>query len=192
MKALYNIFNLILNFENTTKVAIDKNHALQILGSVVSKKPENILEVGIGTGFITKTLFYGILYNNIGKLTCVDNWYDFGGVVPNGIEELEDAGINIINSNEYDFVKTCKDNTYDFLVSDGDHHNSGTWVDEYLRIVKNDGFMYFHDTNNKYFKNMGLVESRIKELNIPYFQFKTKTRTDENCDIGLLFAINKK
>jgi len=67
--------------------AIDVPHGMLILGALISSKPKNILEIGIGTGFITNLLLDGISYNEIGDLTSVDNFHDLGGNLPNIVFE---------------------------------------------------------------------------------------------------------
>jgi predicted O-methyltransferase YrrM len=192
MKNLQELFNVIVGFENTNHVAIDAAHALFISGAVLSKKPSNILEVGIGTGYVTAHLLYSIAYNKVGKLTCIDNWNDTGGKEPPHIQSIRDAGVNVIVQYEHQFVPSCEDNTYDFVISDGDHRNSHKWIDEYLRITQNDGFMFFHDTNCKHYPNLNVIEKRVKECGLFNYHFTVSSREDEECENGLLFAINKK
>ena len=186
---------LVVNssYNDTNSWSIDNAHVMYIAGAVLSKKPENILEIGIGSGYVTTNLFYSLKYNGRGTLTCVDNWHDWDGKEPKHIKLMEKSGIKIINESEKEFVKNCADNMFDFLVSDGDHHNSGTWINEYLRIIQNNGFMFFHDTNLKDdYPNLQLIEKRIKELNLFHYHFKISTRNDEECENGILFVINNK
>ena len=44
--------------------AIDIPHGVLILGALMSSKPQSIVELGIGTGFVTSLIFQGIEYNN--------------------------------------------------------------------------------------------------------------------------------
>ena len=173
---------------------MDTCHYLQIIGSLVSKKPQNVLEVGVGTALLTVGLVMGLKYNRCGSLTCVDNWIDWHGIEPPEIKELREAGVTILAPlEERQFVSECPSNVYDFVVSDGDHRNSGSWVDEYFRITKPDGFIYFHDTNNtEMFPSISRIEQRVKELGLPSFHFTSSSRDDEHCERGLLFAINHK
>jgi len=185
----------ILNFDYKKKeTSIDLCHNMFIYGSVLSKKPDSILEVGIGYLYVTAALYMGMKYNGKGKMTCVDNWEDRDYNVPTIIvNRLEKEGIEIITSYEEDFVRKCESDKYDFLVSDGDHHRSGLWIDEYLRIVRHDGFMFFHDTNLAHaYPTLDLINKRVKELNLPHYHFTESSREWENCTNGMLFAINKK
>lgn len=188
MNSFFSLFN-----NPQSIVAVDKSHALYVVGALLSKKPEKVLEVGIGTGFLSMGLLMGLRYNKKGTLTCVDNWMDWQGIEPPEMSSLRDAGVNIIAPiAEKDFVMNCPSNEYDFIISDGDHLNSGEWVDEYLRITKPDGFMFFHDTNqHDVFPSLALIEKRVKELDLPYFHFTQSSRTDEHCERGLLFVINR-
>ena len=69
-------FDMINNFE-WKSVAIDKAHSALLYGTVLSAKPKTLLEIGIGSGFVTKTLLAGIKYNAVGKLISVDSWNDW-------------------------------------------------------------------------------------------------------------------
>ncbi len=91
------------------------------------------------------------------------------------------------------FVRSCPDDEFDFLISDGDHFHSGTWVDQHLRITRHDAFLFFHDTNQaERFPSLSLIEKAISGRGLPYYHFKENSRPDEHCDRGWLFAINKK
>lgn len=188
-----NSFFTLFNTQQSI-VAVDKCHAFHIIGSLISKKPEKVLEVGIGTGFLSAGLLMGIRYNQKGTLTCVDNWQDWNGIEPPEIANLRAAGVNVVAPiAEKDFIMNCPDNEYDFVISDGDHLNSGSWVDEYFRITKANGFIFFHDTNiHDVFPSLSLIEPRVKELDLPYYHFTKNTRPDEHCERGLMFVINKK
>lgn len=193
MDNLKSFFNLLAEAD-MQDVGMDTCHYLQILGSLVSKKPDKVLEVGIGTAFLTVGLMMGLRYNQSGTLTCIDNWSDWGGIEPAEIADLRGAGVEVVAPiSEKEFLSTCPANEFDFVVADGDHKNCGTWVDEYFRITKPDGFIYFHDTNNtERFPTLKLVEQRVKELGLPHYHFTRNSRADERCDRGLLLVINRK
>lgn len=193
MNNLKLFFDLLQN-DNTLEVGMDKCHYLTILGSVISKKPDKILEVGIGTAFLTVGLQMGVQYNQKGSLTCIDNWSDWGGTEPAGIDDLRHAGVTVVAPvSEKEFLSSCPSNECDFVVSDGDHRNSWSWVNDYFRVTKPDGFIFFHDTNNRnMFPSLMRIEQRVIELGLPYYHFTTSSRPDEQCERGLLFVINKK
>jgi predicted O-methyltransferase YrrM len=185
---------MLLAFEDPRNFALDRAHNLFLFGAVVARKPTSVLELGIGSGFTTRALVHALRYNGRGTLTAIDNWADHAGVEPPMAAELRAAGVNIVAPvMEEAFVRSAPDDAYDLLVSDADHRRSGTWIDEHLRIVRHDGFMFFHDTNHENsYKLLGLVEKRVRELGLPFFHFTESTRADERCEWGWLFAINKK
>ncbi len=149
--------------------------------------------MGIGSGYVTNSLTHVIAYNKKGKLTSVDNWMDWGGKEPPGVDALRKAGVNIITSGEEEFVRAAPTDAYDLLISDADHFHSSDWLDQHLRIVQHDGFLFFHDTNSAAtFPGLATIEPRIRKLNLPHHHFKESTRPDERCDRGWLFVINKK
>lgn len=194
MQSLQTWFQLVAGFDHSNIVALDRAHNVFLMGALLSRKPERVLELGIGTGYVSWSLLLGLQYNRKGSLTCVDLWYDWGGQEPAGAAELRAAGAQIVAPiAERDFVYGAPTDAYDFMVADADHMNSGDWVDEHLRIVQHDGFMFFHDTNQPgVFPNLLKIEARIRELGLPYYHFTENSREDENCDRGWLFAINKK
>lgn len=185
--------NIALNRPN--KAAIDSAHGMLILGSLMSSKSKNILEIGIGTGFITNMLLNAIEYNQVGKLTSVDNFHDLGGNLPNHVLDNLKTNKNIkivAPMEERDFVFSCGENSFDFLVSDGDHLHAGEWVDQIFKIINPDSIMFFHDINNSGYPNLKNYKIRADELNKPNFLFKESSRQDEDCSRGILMVINKK
>ena len=194
MENLRQYFDHILTFDYSSSSAVDRCHNLFLIGALLSKKPDHVLELGIGTGSVTFGLIHALRYNGKGKLTCVDNWFDWGGREPAGIEKIRAAGVNVVApKDEAQFVKDCPSDAYDFLISDADAFLSGLWIDEHLRITADKGFMFFHNTNrNADLPNLALIEKRLKELGLYYYHFTEKSRSDEHCDAGWLFAINDK
>jgi predicted O-methyltransferase YrrM len=186
-------FNLVLGFDHRNPIAIDCGHNILVIGAVLSKKPLNVLELGIGTGYLTMSLVHALKYNQTGQLTSVDNWFDTHGLEPKLAAELRAAGVRVVCSTEEEFVHQAPTDAYDFLISDADHYNSGNWLDQHIRIVEHDGLMFFHDTNLAgVFPGLATLETRVKELGLPYYHFKQNSREDENCHRGMLFVINKK
>ena len=194
MEALERYFSLLKSFDAGNGVAIDRNHGLFLFGALVARKPEDVLELGIGSGLVSWTLVHGLRYNGRGRLTSVDNWLDWKGQEPPVAEELRKAGVNVVSPvAEEEFVKGSPSDAYDFLVSDADHRRSGSWIDEHLRVTRHDAFLFFHDTNHEdRFRGLKAVERRIRELQLPCFHFTRSTRPEERCERGWLFAINKK
>jgi glycosyltransferase involved in cell wall biosynthesis len=194
MENLRHYFDHILTFDYSDPSAVDCCHNLFLIGAVLSKKPDNILELGIGAGSLTIGLIHALRYNGKGKLTCVDNWFDWGGHEPAGIEKVRAAGVNVVAPiDEAQFVKDCPTDAYDFLISDADAFLSGLWIDEHLRVTADKGFMFFRNTNRSAdLPHLARIEKRLQELGLYYYHFTEKSRPDEHCDAGWLFAINDK
>lgn len=192
MQSLKSYFELLAPTIGEVRT-LDVPHNLFLIGSLLSRKPRNILEMGMGTGYLTWSIIQAIQYNGVGQLTSVDNWCDWGGAEPLGIDRIKAAGVNVVAPiDEREFLRTCPDNAYDFVISDADHRRSHQWTDEYLRITSHDGFLYFHDTNSPMFRNLYAIVETIQKLNLPHYHFTQNTRPDERCDRGFLFVINKK
>src|SRR4051812_34187422 len=100
MSELNPYFQLLLSFDPRNVVALDRAHNMLLLGAVVARKPHNVLELGIGSGFVTSCLFHALRYNQRGKLTSVDNWADWGGAEPKGVNNLRAGGVNVVNMGE--------------------------------------------------------------------------------------------
>jgi len=184
-----------IQLSRPNRAAVDVPHGIIILGALISSKPEKILEIGIGTGFITNLLLDGVSYNQTGQVTSVDNFHDLGGNLPNKVfEDLKQRrSINIIAPmQERDFVMSTKENEFDFLVSDGDHNHAGEWVEDIFRIMKPDSFMFFHDTNNPGYPGLKNYKTLADKHNKPNFLFSKSSRSDEDCERGILMVINVK
>jgi predicted O-methyltransferase YrrM len=193
MSELQPYFDMLLTFDHGNIVALDRAHGMFLVGAVLSKKPQNVLELGIGTGYITASLIHALRYNGCGRLTSVDNWTDWGGREPEGINNLRQAGVNVVTMGEGEFVRQAPTDTYDLLISDADHFNSQNWLDEHLRITGHDAFLFFHDTNQpQVFPGLATLEEKIRGKGLPYYHFKTNSRAGEHCDRGWLFVMNKK
>lgn len=193
MEALRDYFAMLESFDHVNnQVAVDRCHNMFMMGALLAQKPDDILELGIGSGYVTVSLIHGIRYNGKGRLTCVDNWTDArGGEMGDVADNLRKVGVNVVAPvEEYRFVSGCPSESYDFLVSDADHLNSGTWIDEHLRIVRPGGFLFFHDTNQvDEFPNMALIVRRVQELGLCHYHFKKSSRPDEQCERGWLFVM---
>jgi predicted O-methyltransferase YrrM len=71
-------FEHVLSDDNPFKaVAIDECHLDLVYGLVRTHKPENVLEIGVGSGRTTAYLSRALEKNeNLKKLTLVDNWVE--------------------------------------------------------------------------------------------------------------------
>ena len=186
-------FNLLSSFNNANAVAIDLAHNVFLVGAVLARKPERVLELGVGSGYVTNSLLHALRFNRKGKLTSVDNWFDWNGAEPVFVARLRAAGVNVVVSSEEEFVRSAPDDVYDFLISDADHFKSGGWLYQHLRIVQHGGFLFFHDTNQpRMFPSLATIEAQIKARGLPHFHFKESSRPEERCQRGWLFVINQK
>jgi predicted O-methyltransferase YrrM len=174
----------------TDERAMDWAHIELIYGAAISAKPENILELGIGTGAVTRKLLNAIYYNGIGNLTCVDNLVDDANWPKIEYKEAMGEGARFVNSDEHAFVSGQLTNKYDFLVSDADH--SGNWFEEHSRICTPMAMMWFHDTNTPGYPGLYSIEPQVKALGWPYIHFRKSSRPDERCERGLLLVVNAK
>ena len=52
VQALVPYFNLLLGFDDRNPVAMDRSHNMFLIGAVLAKKPQHILELGIGSGYL--------------------------------------------------------------------------------------------------------------------------------------------
>jgi predicted O-methyltransferase YrrM len=179
----------LLSFDSQQRVAIDDPHAVLIFGLAISHKPEQVLEIGVGSGFLTQTLLNAVAYNQCGTLTCVDSWFDTDGKEPTFFDDLRSRGARHVFSTEEEYVRNCETEAYDFILSDGDHFNSGDWIDDTLRILRPGGVVIFHDTNQPdVFPNLGKIVKRVEELGLFHYHFTRKSRKDERTDRGLFLV----
>lgn len=175
------------------RVEIDLVHNCLIFGAVLSSKPINALELGIGKGYATRAILYALKYNQIGTLTSVDNWHDWKGREPGHIDELRELGVNVVAPiDEGNFVRSQPDNSYDFLMSDGSHRHAGEWAEDVFRIMKRDSIMFFHDVYSKFpFDSPKRYIELSKEKGLSHFVFSKSSLESEECEHGLLMVINK-
>lgn len=181
------------NFERHD-TAMDINHGLLVYSLLLSHKPENILELGIGTGYTSKAIVSAIKYNKMGKSTHVDS-VDLWPPVGEAIQELRPIlteGSQIIIDTEEHFVNNCPENQYDFVLSDADHINAHTWFDKMLFLTKPDGILIFHDVTHFSYPNLFFLVEETKRLGLPHFVFNKNSKENEFCDRGLLVIRNVK
>jgi predicted O-methyltransferase YrrM len=187
------LYQLLEQFDHRNIVALDRAHNMFMIGALLSKKPAEILELGVGSGYLTASIVHAINYNKRGRLTSVDNWFDWGGKEPPNAPAIRQAGVNLVTMGEEEFVRQAPTDGWDFLISDADHMNSHRWVDQHVRIVRHNGFMFFHDTNQpQMFPGLTTIEGQLKDRGIFCLHFTENSRPDEHCHRGWLFAVNKK
>jgi predicted O-methyltransferase YrrM len=192
MQNLQRYFEVLSKFSGDVR-ALDVAHNLFLIGALVARKPRRVLEMGIGTGYLTGSLIHALRFNGVGELTCADNWCDWGGREPEGVDQIRAAGVKVVAPvDEESFLRSTGADAYDFVISDADHFRSHNWVDEYLRVTEHNGFIFFHDTNSDTFPNLHTIVDRTAALNLPHYHFTESSRLDERCSRGWLFVINKK
>jgi len=169
-------------------VAIDPCHAALIHALVRSQKPQDLLEIGIGSGASTDAILAALEQNGTrGSYTLVDNWVDFGGVIPASVRSKYEGRVNLVTADEKDFVAGCRER-FDFIFSDGDHLRTQEWFPRvYADLLRDDGILIYHDvTNVALFPNLLNIYRECIERRIPHYLFNRNSREEERCDRGLL------
>jgi len=191
----------MIPFGEDEGVKIDVAHAHLITGLVKANKPTTVLEFGIGGGESTDAILEGLEYNQQAyKYTLVDNWHDWMpdimkrvagavGECPAGVIEKYGTRIEIVTSTEQQYVFSC-DKTFDFIMSDGDHHNADQWFEYvYENLLNPGGILIYHDVNlfdDDAFKNLITIYTRCQEYGISHQLFNRNSLTNERCQRGLL------
>jgi len=184
-----NFYKFLGNFV-WTPVAIDKAHTALIYGMVLSTKPKLILELGIGSGFITKTVLYALGYNGVGNLTSVDNWHDWQGKEPKHIKELRELGCNVVAPIEEEtFVKSNQDKRYDIIIVDGNHRQGGNWAHLVYNMLNDNGILFAHDVRMPQYPTLRRYEDVAGQHKDFYTVFNVNSRQDEMCNRGLLMIM---
>jgi len=174
------------------QTSMDTAHAALIASVVLASKPARVLELGVGTGYVSKAILLALRFNGRGSLTCVDDWHDWSGRRPVHIDGLEAMGAGIVLSSEAAFVRSCAAGHFDLVVSDADHFNAHQWFEDTLRLVAPSGVAFFHDTNQpEVFPGLATLPSRATESGLPSRHYMASSRGDERCDRGLLMVLNR-
>ncbi len=168
-------------------VAMDRAHALLIVGCILAQKPAAVVELGIGSGYLTRLLLGAIDYNGTGTLVSVDNWIDWQGKEPPIAQQLRTEGAAIVVSEERAWCEQRETGSVDCLVVDSDHLHGGEWVHEHLRIVRPGGLLFFHDTNAPSYPSLKETVHAVRGLS--HVHFTKSSRPEERCGRGLLFVI---
>ncbi len=169
---------------------MDQNHINLIASLVTCSKPSSILELGIGSGAVTRVLMdsadYNQRFNNqmFTAITCVDNFLDWGGVEPRGIAELP---VDLVVSSERDFIASYH-RKFDLIVSDASHEHAHEWMNKVFSILNPRGVIIHHDVMNPDYPNLRLITERVIELGWSHVVFDKSSRQDERCWRGLLVA----
>lgn len=179
-----------MKFGTREEVKIDVAHSELIKGLILAHKPVSILEMGVGGGQSTNAILSGIEYNAQDyNYTLVDNWLDFEGKCPQEVVDLYSDKMDIVTSDEKDFVFSTKD-TYDFIMSDADHYQTDQWFEHvYDNLLNPGGILIYHDVNlidENAFKNLITIYDRCKEQGKSHMLFNKNTLPTERCHRGLL------
>ena len=163
-----------------------------ILAALYSKRPQNVLQLGIGNG----NLLLGIAASqkNIPgcRLDIVHVWPD-GRSLPSGFfENLSTSDINLIRPvSEIEFINDCVSDHYDFLILNSVESIGALWTDELLRITRKNGFLFIKNSNHAVGSmQMQLIQRRFDETGIFCYHF-TESDQHENVSRGAwLFSVN--
>jgi predicted O-methyltransferase YrrM len=169
-------------------VKIDDCHAAFLKALVMCKKPRHVLEFGFGAGEGTRAIRAGLQFNaQAHHYTVVDNWLDFGGQQPAATRDEDFGGVGFVTSSELDFVVACKQ-TYDFILSDADHHNTQSWFEPaYTSLLARGGVLVYHDvTNAAAFPNLMQIYEDCIRRDLHHVLLNRNSLPGERCDRGLL------
>lgn len=170
-------------------VMMDDCHIDLIHALVLASKPKTVLEIGIGSGAVTMALLDAVKTNdNGGVVTCVDNFGDWNFHSPEGFADIPQE-VRFIASDERKFVMGCKE-TYDFVISDADHANTGEWFRETLSLVNHGGILIYHDADSIHCPSVCGAVAKARAMGLPVLVFNKSSHDWEQCERGL--AIIKK
>jgi predicted O-methyltransferase YrrM len=179
----------MIPFGQDEGVKIDQAHADLLRGLIVAQKPRTVLELGIGGGQGTDAMLSGLDYNQQEfEYTLVDNWFDFGHKQPDAVAEKYGNRINIVTSDERDFVFACE-KKFDFIMSDADHFRTDQWFEYvYENLVNDNGILCYHDVNlvDNEFVNLRTIYYKCREYGLAYKLFNLNSLPTERCQRGLL------
>lgn len=180
---------------SSENVIVDECHADLIASLVRSHKPATLLEMGVGSGFTSKKILDAIDWNeSSAKYSLVDNWVDWNGNIPDGIENLaKHPSCTLYQASEIQFVFSTPEK-YDFIFSDADHWNADKWFDYvYERLLQPGGILVYHDVctveppdGELTFPNLKNIYDRCVKLGIHHKLFNKSSKNTERCWRGLL------
>lgn len=199
----------VVSQERLCEIMMDACHMDLICGLVASLKPSRVLELGVGSGVLTRRILqtltnYGL---NDSQLTCVDNFSDFGGKCPahlGGFPGFDsrvcdfpgfDSRVSLCVMGELEFLMALRRacgfeigplQVYDLIVSDADHNNTHLWMDKTLEILNPGGILIYHDVLNSDFPNLRSLITQAGEKGLSHFVFSRNSVPSERCDRGLL------
>jgi len=156
--------NTVLVHKNSGSVM--RSHALILYEFALEIKPENILEIGVGSkGQSTKIFLSALKENNKGRLISIDD--NKRQLLYKDIEsEFEGYWkMYVGNSHNEAIFEKVKDIEFDLMFIDGDHSYDGVKKDfeMYVPLLKDNGLVLMHDTVN----NREGVKDFWKEIKYP-------------------------
>lgn len=168
-------------------VAVDHCHAALLFALVLAQKPQDLLEIGMGSGKSADAILEALEFNGAYRCyTLVDNWYDFGGLMPAAVRDKYQSRVKLVTADEKAFVASCQQR-FDFIFSDGDHTHANQWFDRvYDGLLKADGILAYHDVANPKFPNLAKIQLACQRRGIAHRVFDRSSRPDERCERGLL------
>ena len=191
MENLKKYFDCLSAFDTTGIHSIDRCHNLFLIGSVLSKKPRNVLELGFGAGGLTISVIYALRYNGVGSLTCVDDWSAWGGREPEGIDKIRAGGVKIVAPvGIAEYLRQCPDSAFDLVVADALRIEGSDILDQLERVAAEGAFVFFRNSNRQLSRGRsGAIEKWLRNRRVFCYQFTESSRPDEHCEEGWLFSI---
>jgi predicted O-methyltransferase YrrM len=181
--------------QTSQDVMVDECHAELISSLIKVHKPRTVLELGVGSGFTSKKILDALDWNEVpAKYSLVDNWADWHGVIPEGVETLAKHPMcTLYQASEIHFVFSTHEK-YEFIFSDADHWNADKWFDYvYERLLVPGGILIYHDVctvdppeGELTFPNLRNIYDRCVKLGIHHKLFNKSSKSGERCWRGLL------
>jgi glycosyltransferase involved in cell wall biosynthesis len=187
-------FEHILGVEQIEPFVQDTRLSLFLVGAVLSKRPNSVLELGFGLGYLAISLFYALKCNQHGQITCVDDWDLWGGREPEGIEHVRAAGVQILAPmSKEEFLSSCSSNTYDVIVSDSRALAGGALLNEHLRIATDNALLFFHAGHQRQTAtDLRQIRDRVRELGLFHLHFDRASGCAEKDGAEWLLVVNQK
>lgn len=165
---------------------MDECHISLIHSLVLAHKPMRILELGVGSGVLTRLMMEACNKNQRGNVLAVDNFFDWHGQCPDHLKDLD-----IVKASEESFIDAAiaKNTRFDLIISDADHYNTQKWMNKTFSICNKGGIIIYHDVTNTDFPNLGNIIDYVKANGYSHFLFNKNSLPSERCERGLLVII---
>lgn len=141
-------------------------------------KPEQILELGFGTGLTNASLVRAVRENRLGSITVVDNFLDWDGERPSHVNE---DGYTLVVDSESNFVCNATQK-FDLIVADADHNGTDKITKELVGLLNPRGVAIFHDVTCSLFPNLRKIIADLPSAIL----FDKNSVDEEECHRGLL------